>query len=103
MEDSKGLSYFFLGLGIGVAVGLVFAPQSGQETRGYLRNKALEGGDYVKKRSTELKDSASDLVERGKTAVRSQKEQLTAAVEAGKNAYREAISSSMENRGNEVV
>ena len=34
MDDSKGLAYFFLGVGIGVAVGMIFAPQSGAETRG---------------------------------------------------------------------
>ena len=42
MDDSKGLSYFMLGLGIGVAVGIVFAPQSGEDTRGQIRSKALE-------------------------------------------------------------
>jgi len=39
MDDSKGLSYFLLGLGVGVAVGIVFAPQSGEETRGLLRSR----------------------------------------------------------------
>ena len=33
-----------------------------------------------------------DLVDKGKNAVRSQREQLNAAVEAGRQAYRETIS-----------
>jgi len=86
MDDSKGLSYFMLGLGIGVAVGIVFAPQSGEETRGLIRSKALEGGDFVKRRTDELRESAEELVEKGKTAIKTQKEQLAAAVDAGKDA-----------------
>jgi gas vesicle protein len=94
MDDNKGLSYFFMGLGAGVALGMILAPKSGSETRGLLRDKALEGTDYVKRRTGDLRESAGDLVERGKTAVNRQKEQLSAAVDAGKQAYRETIASS---------
>ncbi len=103
MDDSKGLSYFMLGLGIGVAVGIVFAPQSGEDTRGLIRSKALEGGDYVKRRSEELRDNAEELVEKGKTAIKTQKEQLAAAVDAGKQAYRESVSSPAEAHGSEAI
>jgi len=71
----------------------LFAPQSGEDTRGLIRNKALEGTDYVKRRSDEIKETAGDLVEKGKTAIKTQKEQLAAAVDAGKQAYRESVSS----------
>ncbi|HYP05747.1 MAG TPA: YtxH domain-containing protein [Bryobacteraceae bacterium] len=91
MDDNKGLSYFLLGLGVGVAVGIVFAPTSGQETRGRIRDKALEGGEYLKRRTEDLRESATDLVDKGRNAVRSQREQLNAAVEAGRQAYRETI------------
>ena len=43
MDDDKRLSYFFLGLGLGVAVGMLFAPKSGEETREFLKQKADEG------------------------------------------------------------
>jgi gas vesicle protein len=91
MADERKLSYFFLGMGIGVAVGILFAPKSGEETRQYLRSKTDEGKDYLRKRSDELIDSAEDVVERGKTAIGRQKDQIAAAVEAGKQAYREAL------------
>ncbi|MCW5979903.1 MAG: YtxH domain-containing protein [Bryobacteraceae bacterium] len=91
MEDSGRFSYFFLGLGIGVAIGVLFAPKAGDETRHYIKAKADEGKDYIKRRSEEVRGSASTLVERGKEAVNRQKDQLSAAVEAGKQAYREAV------------
>lgn len=103
MDDSKGLSYFLLGLGIGVAVGVVFAPQSGEDTRGLIRSKALEGGDYVKRRSEELRDNAEELVEKGKVAIKTQKEQLASAVDAGKQAYRESVSSAAQMSGSEGI
>ncbi len=94
MEDSKGLSAFFLGLGLGVAVGILFAPKSGEETRGMLRSKVDEGTDYLRRRGEELKDQASDMVDRGRQVVNRQKDQFTAAIDAGKQAYRETVSGS---------
>lgn len=91
MEDDNKFSYFFLGLGLGVAVGLLFAPKSGAETRDLLVNKADEGKEYLKRRSNELRDSATDVLEKGKSAVNRQRDHLSAAVEAGKQAYRDAV------------
>ncbi len=93
MDEDKKLSYFFLGLGIGVAVGILFAPKSGEETRDIIRSKAGEGKDYLRRRSEDLRERAEDIVERGKSAVQKQKEQLNAAVDAGRQAYRESVSS----------
>jgi gas vesicle protein len=92
MDDDNKFSYFFLGLGLGVAAGLLFAPKSGPETRDLLRSKADEGKDYLKKRTTEVRDQAADVLERGKSTVTRQRDNLVAAVEAGKQAYREAVS-----------
>ena len=91
MEDDKKLSYFCLGLGIGVAVGVLFAPKSGEETRLLIRSKADESRDFVKRRADELKEQASDLVDRSKDVIAQKKEHLSSAVEAGKQAYREAV------------
>lgn len=91
MEDDKKFSYFFLGLGIGVAVGLLFAPKSGAETRELIAEKAEEGKEYLKRRSEELKDQATDLLDKSKQRVQQQREQLSAALEAGKSAYRERV------------
>lgn len=91
MEDDNKFSYFFLGLGLGVAVGLLFAPKSGAETRDLLLTKADEGKEYLKRRTSELRDQASDVIEKGKSAVTRQRDHLSAAVDAGKQAYREAV------------
>lgn len=107
MEEDKRLSYFALGLGIGVAVGILFAPKSGEETRTMLRTKADESKDYLKRvsedgkeyivrKSEELKDTAADLAEKSKLALQRQKEQLAAAVEAGRAAYKETVSSEVQ-------
>ena len=101
-EQSNGISYFIVGLGVGVAVGMLLAPRSGEETRQLLREKADEGKDYlrtkadeskefVRRRGAELRESASDLIDRSKDAIARQKDQLAMAVEAGKQAYRESV------------
>jgi gas vesicle protein len=96
MEDDNRLSYFFLGLGLGVAVGVLFAPKAGAETRDLIRSKANEGADFAKRRAEEFRDQATDAVERGKQTISRHKENLSAAVEAGKQAYREATSPSSD-------
>jgi gas vesicle protein len=63
MEDDNKFSYFFLGLGLGVAAGLLFAPKTGEETRDLIRSKADEGKEYLKQRTTELKESANEAIE----------------------------------------
>lgn len=105
MEDDKKFSYFFLGLGIGVAVGILFAPKSGAETRDLLREKADEGKDYLKRRSEDLKESAGDLLDKSKQAIARQKEQLAAAVEAGRSAYREKVDAGVptSDPGDEII
>ena len=90
MDEDNKLSYFFLGLGVGIAAGVLFAPKSGAETRDYLRSKAEESADFVKRRGVDLKETASDAVERGKQHLQRHKDNLAAAVEAGKAAYHDA-------------
>ena len=90
--SKDGLASFLLGLGVGIGIGLLFAPTSGVETRELLKGKADEGKEYLKRRGSELKDSASDIIERGKEVIGRQKDTLAEAVEAGKQAYRETVS-----------
>jgi gas vesicle protein len=92
MEDDNRLSCFFLGLGLGVAVGVLFAPKAGAETRGLIRDKANEGTDFAKRRASEFKKQAADALERVKQTISRQKEDPSAAVEVGKQAYHEATS-----------
>jgi gas vesicle protein len=99
MQDDNKFPYFFLGLGLGVAVGLLFAPKSGSETRELLLNKADEGKEYLKKQSEQLRSTAGDALERSKSALARQREQLSAAVEAGRQAYREAVEKEVPGNG----
>jgi gas vesicle protein len=86
-----GLANFFLGLGIGVGVGLIFAPKSGEETRDILLSKADEGKEYLKKQASGLRESAGEMVDKGRDVIHRQKDTLSDAIEAGKQAYREKV------------
>ena len=89
MGDNVGgkISYFMVGLGIGALIGILFAPKSGEETREYLSQKADEGRDFAQRKARELRERAEDLLERGKEVATRQRESITAAVEAGREAY----------------
>jgi gas vesicle protein len=91
MDEDKKIPYFLLGLGLGVAVGILFAPKSGEETRQLLKSKTDEGKQFVKRRTDEMLHEAEELIEKGKRTVAKQKEQLASAVEAGRQAYRESV------------
>lgn len=92
MADNVGakITYFMAGLGIGALVGILFAPKSGEETREYLSQKADEGKDYAQKKARELRERAEDLLERSKEVARGQKDSISAAVDAGRDAYQKA-------------
>ncbi len=79
---------FLVGLGIGALVGILFAPKSGEDTREYLSSKADEGRDYAQRKARELRERAEDLIERSKEIMARQKDGVSAAVEAGKDAYK---------------
>jgi len=89
MADNVGskVSYFLVGLGVGALVGVLFAPKSGEETREYLSNKADEGKDYAQRKARELRERADELIERSKDVAVRKKDSLSAAVEAGRDAY----------------
>ena len=115
-NGGSGFGWFLVGLGIGAAIGVLYAPQAGTDTRESLAESARERAEYLKQKSREAaaqvntyvdagKDHFGEYVERGKQAVatgRSQVEdyvdrgrkvvakhasKVSAAVDAGKNAY----------------
>ena len=89
-DSNNNFIWFLAGLGFGALVGVLYAPRSGRETRDAIRNTALEGRDYIKNRGREAKDTVSQWVERGKEVVNRQKDQFSSAIDATRQAYREA-------------
>jgi gas vesicle protein len=92
MSENNGASkvaFFLAGIGIGAILALLFAPRSGKETRDFIAKKAEEGKDFVAGKGKELREQAEQYVEKGKDLVTKQKEMLSAALEAGKQAYHE--------------
>jgi gas vesicle protein len=92
MSENNGASkvaYFLAGMGLGAIVALLFAPRSGKETRDYIAQKAEEGRDYMSAKGQEIRKQAEEAVGKAKDVVAKQKEQLSAALEAGKQAYQE--------------
>jgi gas vesicle protein len=85
------VSYFVAGIGIGAAIALLFAPQSGEETRKQIAEKAQDGKDYVTAKSREIRKQAEDLVDQGKDLVNKQKARLADVLESGKQAARETF------------
>ncbi len=93
------MNNFLLGLGIGITVGVLFAPKSGDETRKQLSDKATEGTDYLMKQGQQVRDTAADLVEKGKNALQDQKERLTNAAQTAANAAVEGAQRGYQNVG----
>lgn len=95
MSDRDGgnnFMWFLAGLGFGALLGVLYAPRSGRETRESLINTAQEGREYIKTRGREARETVNQWVDRGKDAVARGKEQFGSAVEATRQAYREATS-----------
>jgi gas vesicle protein len=100
-RGSDNLVYFLIGVGVGAVTALLFAPKAGSELRSELADTTRKGIDYARETGREIgehasdltsrgKDAVSDLTQRGKDLINRQKDQLTAAIDAGKQGYREA-------------
>jgi gas vesicle protein len=81
--------YLLLGAAIGAAAALLLAPRSGVETRKLIMTKARDGADLVANRTKAVAEKTSTIVDKGKEIFQQQRDQLAAAIEAGKQAYKE--------------
>ena len=88
--SSGGILWFLAGLGVGAAVGVLYAPKSGQETRESIRAAAEESRDVVQERARKYKEQAQQWADRGKDVIAQQKDNIRSAFEAGRQAYRDA-------------
>ncbi len=70
---------FILGAVSGAAVALLYAPQSGSETREFLGEKAREG-----------RDRAAQAAAKGREILDQGRDTLTSAIDRGREAYQQA-------------
>jgi gas vesicle protein len=83
MEDNGKFVWFVAGAAIGATVALLYAPQSGRETRRVLHKKTRQGREALSESGKEwvekgrelyekglrVADEAADLIERGRKLV----------------------------------
>lgn len=69
MKGTDFLVGVVLGSIVGAAIGLLMAPQSGEETREMVGEQARDLSDKVKEGSRQFVESGRDLMEQGKSRV----------------------------------
>lgn len=67
-RDDEGLriGWFLLGIGVGVAVGMLYAPKSGRDTREYISQKAAQGKDAAAAAGRDVADRSRDMYDKGR-------------------------------------
>ena len=81
-SGGAGIAVAFLaGAALGAIAALLFAPAAGDETRQFLSDKARES-----------RDRALQAAREGRETLRRQKDQLTTAIDRGRDAYTKARS-----------
>ena len=69
-EDSVSrLAWFMTGAVIGATVAILYAPQSGKDTRKYITDRAQQGKMAVSETSKDIADASKEMFERGRKLV----------------------------------
>ncbi len=96
-NDSSGLAAFLLGAALGAGLALIFAPQTGAETRQSIKRSAKKAGEATKRAGEKVTDALSqakaDLesrIDSAKSSLDLKKVQVSRAVDAGREAARAA-------------
>lgn len=100
-RESGGFSTFLIGLAVGAGLALLFAPQSGAETRRGIartarraRAAATDAVGDVTERVTDTFESArqrvEEKIEEARDAIETKRSQVQQAVDAGREAARQA-------------
>jgi gas vesicle protein len=87
---SNNIGWFLAGLGLGAAVAILYAPKSGRETRKAIVTGVDDGREYLASLGRDARDQIGDWVASGKRIVTDKKKQVSAAVNAGREAIHEA-------------
>ena len=77
---------FLVGALVGAAAALIFAPMSGEETRGIIREKGVELGQRADVMSLEARKRAEELQSQAKERAGALQERVKVAVDEGKAA-----------------
>src|SRR5918995_5805344 len=97
-SDAAGWSAFLAGAFIGAGLALLFAPQTGTELRGILRNYAARAKDEAWERGRTAWDSAvergKEYYDKGQEAVQDAGRSAREYVQSGKESIREGRESS---------
>ena len=88
-SGSEKALYLILGAMIGATAALLLAPRSGEETRKLIASKAREGADVISSRTKDVAGKTTEYVDKGKEILQQQRDQISAAIEAGKQAYKD--------------
>jgi gas vesicle protein len=90
-SKSYGLAWFLAGLGVGALVGILYAPKSGRETREDLVTGAREGTEYLRARTRQAAEDVSTLVDKGKAQMGEYVERGREAVDRGRAQWEEFV------------
>jgi gas vesicle protein len=86
-SDRSAFMAFLVGGVIGAGIALLYAPQSGAETRRKIRNGAEDAQDWAKNTFEGARGKVVEGSEKVRHMISEKKEDIKAAVEAGKDAY----------------
>ena len=65
MDNSGKVVWFFAGAALGASIALLYAPQSGRETRRIIRRKTREGREFIAETAGDWIEKGRDLYQKG--------------------------------------
>jgi gas vesicle protein len=68
-QTASNIGWFLTGAFLGAATAILYAPQSGKDTRKYLSEKTQQGREAVESAGQDIAEVSKDMFERGRQLV----------------------------------
>ena len=98
-QTPRAALLFALGVGAGLAIGMLYGPKSGKATRRALVDSGQKGAEYLSRQGKQLAASTSEIATTLKDFWMAHREEIQSLISLGERFYKDVTTARAQNAG----